>query len=146
MRGFFGIKPSRFLPRLRLPHTPHHGMRQTLPRQLPPRAPTIDPPPSRRQLSRSTRGSFSVSSQRKVFPARKHSPDNPEFTSSRVPSAGALSPTLARHITPPLCTSAIAALVPRVSDRARSPINLSDAVRSVPRELNSYCTVADAGT
>src|SRR5258708_7994325 len=65
-------------------------------------AATIDRTPSLRQLSTSTRGSFSVSSQRTVFPARKHSPDNPQFTSNRVPTAGPLPPTLARHITPPL--------------------------------------------
>jgi len=62
----------------------------------------IERTPSRRQLSRSTRGSTSASSHLKALPSRKHSPESPEFTSSRVPSAGALSPTLARHITPSL--------------------------------------------
>ena len=43
-----------------------------------------------------------------------------------------------------LCISAIAALDPRVNDRALSPISRKAAVKSVPSELNSYCTVADA--
>ncbi|HUE52765.1 MAG TPA: hypothetical protein VMO80_10515 [Terriglobales bacterium] len=64
--------------------------------------------------------------------------------SSRVPSAGALAPTLARQIIEPLWVRAMAAAVPRVSVRARAPTSRSATFRSDPSELNSYWTVVEA--
>src|ERR1700730_383459 len=104
----------------------------------------IDRTPSRRQASASARESVSESSQRKGFPLRMHSPDKPESTFTRVPSGGPPLPTLARHIMGPLSTSAIAAPVPRMSERARSLIVRSAAFKSEPSELNSYWIVFEA--
>ena len=73
-----------------------------------------------------------------------HSPDKPESTFTRVPSGGPPLPTLARHIMGPLSASAIAAPVPRMSERARSLMVRSAAFKSEPSELNSYWIVFEA--
>ena len=81
--------------------------------------------PSARQFSRSTRLSVSVSSQRKSFPLRTHSPENPEPICSRVPVGGASGPELALHTinSGSAATSAIAAPEARVILCARAAIN-----------------------
>ena len=89
---------------------------------------TMDRRPNRRQTSGSTRESVLVSSQRRVFPVRKHSPEMPESTPRRVPSAGAISPLLPRQMTAPsrcMATAAPLALVRDCAARAIAPKILS---------------------
>ena len=80
--------------------------------------------PNRRQTSASARLSVLVSSQSRDFPIRKHSPEIPESTPSRVPRAGALSPLLPKQVTTPSRRMAIAAPLERVIDCAPRAIAL----------------------
>ncbi len=88
----------------------------------------MDRRPNRLQTSGSTRESVLVSSQRRVSPVRKHSPEMPESTPRRVPSAGAVSPLLPRQMTTPprrMATAAPLALVRDCATRAMAPKILS---------------------
>src|SRR5712691_7766060 len=60
-------------------------------------AASIDRIQRARQLSRSTRSSVSVSSQRNILTVRTHSPEKPEPTCKVAPTGGALGPALARQ-------------------------------------------------
>src|SRR5215469_2772244 len=103
----------------------------------------MDRMPKRRHASASARESESESSQRRARAQRTHSPVNPESTFTRAPVWGTLSPATARHAIPFSPDNAIAAPLPRVMEQARLAIKARAAFRSVPSDLNSYCTVVD---
>ncbi len=86
---------------------------------------SIDRMPSARQLSRSTRESVSVSSQRSEAPVFTHSPEKPEPICRRAPTGGASGPELARQTRNPGSSSASAMAAPEARTMlcARSATN-----------------------
>ena len=114
------------------------------------RIPTTRPPsrteamarersPRERQASASTRSSVSVSSQRRAWPSRRHSPEIPELSSRQAPRGGAISPARARQITEPLRRRARAAPEAPVALRAASVIRRSMESSSVSATLGRRC-------
>src|SRR5579864_5412295 len=83
-------------------------------------------------------GSEAASSQRKGRSWRMHSPLNPLSTSTSLPILGTLLPATARQVMPRSPDRATAAPVPRVIEQARLAIRVKAALRSPPRDLNSY--------
>ena len=99
----------------------------------------IERNPRVRQTSRSTSGSFSVSAQCWILPARKHSPEIPVFAFNCAPRTGARSPLRARHTIAPSFHIANAAAEAPVSSRA-TPTRVSSIGSRpwFPAAINSF--------
>ena len=86
--------------------------------------------PRRRHAGRFTRESVSASSQRTMRPDTRHSPENPEFGSSRIPASGAMLPAEARQTMASPSASAIATPSAPVIASARSATSCSTSSRT----------------
>ena len=86
--------------------------------------------PSRRQAATFTRRSLSASSQRTMRPDTRHSPENPEFGSRRIPGSGAMLPAEARQTMALPSANAIATPLAPVIASARSATSCSTSSRT----------------
>ena len=85
--------------------------------------------PRRRQACRFTRGSVSASWQRTMRPETRHSPENPELGSRRIPASGAMLPAEARQTMASPSAHAMAIPSAPVIARARSATSCSTSSR-----------------